>query len=637
MFFALIVTLAFVQENAVQDSLLTNITSRPDSVQALNYIAVAKKYFSSPQIADSLAQLAFASARRAGKLNEQGEGAFIICFANLNTDFAKSRRWADTAVYYFEKAENYKWAGYVTRNMGLQANIVNKYDLGLQYLQRSTRSFEKVQDTLMVVHNLASFSLAYHNYLSDYKTGLRYGLDAQKLLEKLRSPRGNIVWLVNNAIAINYDDDGQYAKALDYHFRNINHASDKEDLASTYNNIGNTFKKQGEFRKAHGYFRKSLATTPSDDDDNDYHLATVYNNLSHISWELMKPSMAKHYRDSAIYFSHKSKRIDKLLDTYYDSYEMCAKNNDFENATVFLKAYTTIKDSVLNAEKTKIIYDLEKQYESEKKEQTIALLQSQATVKDLQIQRSRNLMVYLSIAVLLSASLVYLLYKRSRYRQKLAFARETEELQRQRFRAVMEAEENERARVAKDLHDGIGQLLSVAKLTLSAIEIPQDAEPLRLLNNSMQVIDQAAKEVRSISHNMMPAALTEIGLDAALRDLFLKINESKLLRVNLEAKGLDDRLPASVEIAVYRVVQEVINNMMKHSKADTISVYLTRTGPSVRLSIADNGVGFEKELIAKSRGLGWKNILSRISMLNGQIEVDTQPGAGTNVNIQFAI
>jgi signal transduction histidine kinase len=116
-----------------------------------------------------------------------------------------------------------------------------------------------------------------------------------------------------------------------------------------------------------------------------------------------------------------------------------------------------------------------------------------------------------------------------------------------------------------------------------------------------------------------------------------KINDAKLMDVRLTMTGFDERLPGTVEVAVYRVIQEVINNMLKHSHADRIQVSLQRKGNALNLSIADNGVGFEKEMITRSKGLGWKSIFSRIAMLNGNIEVDTSPGTGTSISIQFAI
>jgi two-component system, NarL family, sensor kinase len=635
LFLAVVFGLLSQDKPVDKDSLLTNLPGQPDSILAQTYIAVARQNFSQPAIADSLGRLAFYAAKRANRSFEQGEGAFIICFANLDIDFKLSEVWADTALLYFEKAGNYKWAGFVTRNMALKANNSNQFESGMRYLQRSTTYFERCRDTLMLVHNLASFSLMYHNYLSDYEAGLRYGLEALKMMEQLKQTTDKVRWTVFNAIAINYDDLNQHDKALEFHLKNVGNASNDDDLASTCNNIGNSYQKKGDYRRAESYFLRSLRLTKKLPDQL-YELATVFNNLSHVSWELKRPALAKLYRDSALYFSHKSNNLEKLLDTYYDSYLMCAKNNDYENASRFLKTYIAIKDSAMNSEKTRIIYELQTKYESEKKEQEIVLLRSQSLIKDMQIQQSRNFALVIIFTVIFSAAVIFLVYKRSKYKVRLAHARETEELQRQRFRAVMEAEENERSRVAKDLHDGIGQLLSITKLSLSAIEAPGE-DATRLLNNSMQLIDEAAKEVRAISHNMMPATLTEIGLDAALRDLFYKINESRLLHVELHATGLEHRLPVSVEIAIYRVVQEVINNMIKHSKADTIHVALERRGAVLNLSISDNGVGFEKELISKSKGLGWKNILSRISVLNGRIEVDTQPGAGTNISIQFAL
>lgn len=158
-----------------------------------------------------------------------------------------------------------------------------------------------------------------------------------------------------------------------------------------------------------------------------------------------------------------------------------------------------------------------------------------------------------------------------------------------------------------------------------------------MLNNSIQVLDQATEEVRTISHNLMPAALMELGLKEALEDMFLKINESKLLNVKFLMNGIEAHLPSPIEIAVYRVIQEVINNMIKHSKANLIEVNLQGQGNALHLSISDNGVGFEKEMITNSKGLGWKSIFSRIAILKGNIEVDSHPGKGTNINIQFTI
>lgn len=631
----------FAQEQTIQqDTLLIGIQSKPDSAKAAAYITVGEKSFGTPRVADSLGLLAFQAATRAGDPDNQGRGAFIICYANLDVNIARSEQWADSAVRYFEKASNPTWAGYVTRIMGVTYSLSNKTVPAIHYYQRSTRFFVQAKDSLMIAHNYTSLSLMYHNDLQDYPLGLRYALDALKILHSLKKKNQQAIWVATNAAAINYDDSNQPDKALEYHFKNLKQTGDdKDNRATTHNNIGNTYRKEKLFKQAELYFMKALEThiTQRGEPTNDYDLATVYNNLSGVNWDLGKAEQAKMYRDSAIHYSKLSGKTEKLMDTYYEAYQMSEKNKDFKDAVDYLKQYVMVKDSAMNLERTKIVYDLEVQYETERKQQQIALLESESKVKDLELQRSRTLIFAIIGGFLFLVGSIFLFYKRSRDKHRLLHAKEREESQRMRFAAVLEAEENERSRVAKDLHDGIGQLLSTAKLTLSAIDQPPSTETSKMLTNSMQILDEATREVRTISHNLMPATLTQIGLGAALHDLFVKINESNLLRINLNVTGLEERLPASTEIAVYRVVQEIVNNMIKHSKADTITVKIVRSETSMYLSISDNGVGFAKELIAKSTGLGWKNIFSRISMLNGEIDVETESGTGTSISIQFAI
>lgn len=632
----------FVQEKTVpQDSSLINIKSKPDSVQANLYRDAGEKSFATPTRADSLGLLAFEAAKRARKVNNQGHGAFIIAFANLQVNIDRAQQWADTAVYYFKKAKNPLWAGYVTRVFGTQMSNEHKAVSAITYFQQSSAFFSEAKDSTLLAENYASLSLLYHNDMQDYALGLKYGIEALHILELSKSKNVHAWVSATNAVAINYDDSKQYEKAIEYHLRNLSFkGATVDNLATTNNNMGNTYRKMKLYEKAEPHFLKALELhlqSPHKGPSQHYNLATVYNNLSNINSDLDKMSNARMYRDSAIHYSILSNNIEKLIDTYYDSYRLSEKEKDFKKALEYLKHYTEIKDSSFTAERARIVYDFEVKYEAEKKQQKITLLESQAKIKDLEINRSRTILVSLIGSFLVVTAFVYLLYKRSKDKQQLVHAQEREESQRKQYAAVLEAEENERSRVAKDLHDGIGQLLSTAKLTLSAIDEPVSAESNKMLINSLQILDEATREVRTISHNLMPATLTQIGLGAALHDLFMKINESNLLRINLNVTGLEERLTHATEIAVYRVVQEIINNMIKHSKADTITVKIFRNQSSMNLSISDNGVGFEKELIGKSTGLGWKNIFSRISMLNGEIAVDSTPGSGTSINIQLAI
>ncbi|MEQ1585706.1 MAG: sensor histidine kinase [Cyclobacteriaceae bacterium] len=617
--------------NASRASGFDVIQSGADTVKARLHLEEAKKNFAKPSLADSLGLLAFQQA--GNNIPLRAESAYVICFANAPGDFERAQQWGDTAIYNYKQLQNNLWIGYTLRTLGVQAKKTNKHDLSIRYLQESIGYFEKSKDTVMMAQNYVTLSLLYHNNLMEYKKGLEYGLKGLRLLESQHTSQPVLYWRAINTIAINYDDAGDWDNALRFHERNLSF-EDPYYKSSTLNNIGNTLKKKGELKRAAEFFQQSLAITASGE---TYDLATVYCNLSQVNYDLGNIKMAYFYNDSSLHYAIKSNDSEKLRDSYEFAYKLHQREGNYRKAFEYLNAYTVIKDSVLNKDKAQIIYELESRFQSEQKERKIAQLQNETLIKDLEIQQSRFIIWGVVGAVGLLVLVIFWYYKRQQYKQNVERAQEREELQRQRFSAVIEAEETERSRVAKDLHDGLGQLLSTAKLGLTAVSLPQHDAQTHLLANSINALDQATQEVRSISHNLMPATLTELGLKSALDDMFHKINDSKLMNIKLRMDGLDTRLPGTVEVAVYRVIQEVINNMIKHSKADLIQVNLLRTGNSLRLSIADNGVGFEKEMITRSKGLGWKNIFSRIAMLNGNIEVETQPGAGTNINIQFAI
>ncbi len=199
-----------------------------------------------------------------------------------------------------------------------------------------------------------------------------------------------------------------------------------------------------------------------------------------------------------------------------------------------------------------------------------------------------------------------------------------------RMNAIIETEERERKRIAEELHDGLGQLLSTARLNISAVDSPLPDKDAQLWKNSLALLDEACSEVRTISHNMMPGALIRSGLIEAVNDLADKINDSGKIQVVFNTE-LEQRFPETVEIAVYRIVQEILNNMIRHSGADQITIDMKIVNARLQLHIADNGRSFDVSTIATSEGIGWKNIYSRVEILNGEIDVKSEKGKGTSV------
>ena len=241
-------------------------------------------------------------------------------------------------------------------------------------------------------------------------------------------------------------------------------------------------------------------------------------------------------------------------------------------------------------------------------------------------------MLFIGIILVILSIAIFLFYKR-----KLKTNKSIQELQKRNFNAVIEAEENERGRIAKELHDGLGQLLSSAKLNVAATEESVSKGDLPLIKTSMQLIDEAVSEVRSISHNLMPIALSKRGLKIALEDLAEKINNSNSIKVILIINDLENIISKSTEVTIYRVIQEILNNALKHSKATEIHIELMAQTKTLSLNISDNGSGFDTRKIKESKGIGWVNIFSRLSLINGKIKVNSSKESGTHLSIQIPL
>jgi signal transduction histidine kinase len=201
---------------------------------------------------------------------------------------------------------------------------------------------------------------------------------------------------------------------------------------------------------------------------------------------------------------------------------------------------------------------------------------------------------------------------------------------------VIEAQEKERKRIAEDLHDSLGQMLSTIKLHMVSIEDSEamnSTENKGVLNNAIGYIDDACNEVRNISHHLMPGALIRLGLIPALGDIIENINKTNKVEINFTNNGFEKRLNESTEINIYRIIQELIRNTIKHSQATKIDINMSRENNHISLTIEDNGKGFDTSKISESEGIGWKNIYSRLAILNGKINISSEINRGTKISI----
>ncbi|MCD4663762.1 MAG: sensor histidine kinase, partial [Bacteroidales bacterium] len=199
-------------------------------------------------------------------------------------------------------------------------------------------------------------------------------------------------------------------------------------------------------------------------------------------------------------------------------------------------------------------------------------------------------------------------------------------------KSLVIGQEEERKRIAKELHDGLGVILSTAKMHFSKALESKTEEP-DLIKKATRLLEQAATDVRRISHNMMPGVLTRLGLVEAIEDIFDELNEIPGTQAISSITGEEIRLPENTEIMLYRVFQEIINNTLKHANATEIGLNLNFMSDHLRISLSDNGKGFNVEEKMLTKSIGLNSIQSRVNFINGNLRLESSPGHGTNYNM----
>lgn len=365
---------------------------------------------------------------------------------------------------------------------------------------------------------------------------------------------------------------------------------DSFNISLSYTDLGDMYKAEGKYAEAEKNYLQS----------NEY-------------------AKAVHYADLI------SNNFKQLADA-------ASLQGNFKQAFEYSQQHEVFKDSIYRIETSKQVEELSSKYETAKKEEMIKDQQFEIT--------KRNYWIIAIICLLVLGFLLGFSYYR-RYKLKQQAKLQFEIMKQQEFatKAVIEAEENERKRIAGDLHDGVGQLMSAAKMNLSAIENSLSFSSIEQKNNFEKIvslIDESCNEVRTVSHNMMPNALLKSGLASAVREFVDKI-DTHILKVSLHTQGLNEKTDSNVEIVLYRIIQECVNNVIKHSNANHMDISLIKDSDGISATIEDNGKGFNVNEKMNADGIGLKNIKSRIDYLKGNVEWDSAPGKGTVVAIHVPV
>ncbi|MDX2172448.1 MAG: sensor histidine kinase [Bacteroidota bacterium] len=364
--------------------------------------------------------------------------------------------------------------------------------------------------------------------------------------------------------------------------------------------------------------------------DSAYYFAQISNNNQQLGYYHMKKGLyfrhyedykkaAKEYNVAANYY-FKDKSTEGLMYAYEQLAFVYKMQANADSCFFFFSKFKYLRDSVYSKKTAENIAKYESLFETKKKE-----------IENLHLKRKNQLLFWLIVlGVIIAAGASFIIYKIKSIKKQKKFDEQLKEQRRIRFLEVMQIQEQERTNIASDLHDGVGHLLSAIKLNVSALS-KQNADDITITNNLIEIIDTASSEVRQISHQLMPQSLSELGLLASLNELATRINKSNSITLTIKSDSENILISKKSQIVIYRIAQEILNNIIKHAGAKTIQINITSNNPKLILSIKDDGKFFDDNLIAFSKGIGWKNIKTRIELFNGTYDIISSDEAGTKI------
>lgn len=478
-------------------------------------------------------------------------------------------------------------------NLGNFFFYQNDFDQSLEYFYLCKELLENNENSKMLALILTGIGNILSN--NDYKysnlnKAQKEYISALIIYEQLNDSL-NISRIYNNLGAINFSRQ-KYNDAINYYIKGLSikqKLNDQRGILVTYLNIGNALKKTEEYAQSLVYYEKGKVLAEELKDGRHY--LSLLSNIVNVNMAL----------------------------------------GNIEQTTKLFDEYRELRDSIFNEEKSRQLSELQTLYETGQKEHE---LEKQILVNKQQTKQNQRLF-WLSViltGVILAALILY--YQRQKVRKHLRdkedqlhhqeLSRLEKEQEINLLNSLMKGQEEERKRIAEDLHDRLGAKLSAIKLFYESFRNTND----KRFQKIKQLLDETINETREIAHNLASATLTQFGLKLALRDFVDTIHASNKIEAHFSCTNFTARLPKKTEQALYYVIQELVTNTLRHADASSLSIQLTKyDNDTLSIVYEDNGKGFDVAKVKES-GMGIKNIKARLSHVNASLTIDSNIGSG---------
>lgn len=556
----------------------------------------------------------------------------------IKSDYIKALEYYHKALEVANRSQNLERAGDTYNNIGGINYFARNYTEALANYLEALSFYEKegAYDKIAGVH--CNIGILYAALDNPDKAMYHYKLGLQGF-EKLNLLPGQTVVLSH--MARSFHQTKKYDSAMIIINQAIDLSSEIQELYSLSSSLkskGDIFLALGDADSAIKNYQESKVF--ANKLDNKSTLSTIYYGFANAYVKKNNLTLAQKYADTSLYFANVVNDEQMIVDIHKLLSEIHEERGEFKESLFYFRKSSDLRNKILNESKLHSIYNMEIQHLSKDKEiQRLEIERQQYLIN----QRNNTIYIIILVAfvILISITTMYFFYAskvKAEQQQKIneANIRATEE----RSKVALDAEIQERKQLGLELHDRVGPLLSLAKLNITAIADQSDnlnGTKSKVLNNTLETINEILREIKQISQNMAPVILIEKGFEAAIRNLVVRLNETNNYRVSLDIFGIKNKLDAYVEHVLYRSILESINNVLHHANGTEINIQIIGSTDDITVMIEDNGQGFDSSSLEHSKGLGMKSTRNRIESLKGSMFIDSKIGMGTIVTFIIPI
>ncbi len=613
------------------------------------------------------------------------------CWKYMNSgDTMQSRKYCELYLKSSIDSNDTYSIGNAYRTFANYYLISNNYSKSIEDYNKSieySKILKGEKGELLYAECLLNFGLVYHRN-GDFKTALEMYLPAEKIYYTYKDYFG--LSDTYNRIADIYMSLKQNEKAIEYNKKSYEYglkANHKLILLKSYFCYASNLGMLDSLKKANDYYLKALQiaqetghkTFESDtyynmaglaEQQNKYsealslyeksykialetgemvNIGEILRKIGKMHFNLNDFNTARKELTNVLTIAREAEYLELEKDALVDLSDLENKAGNYGKAYEYLNQSIEITEKIYSEEDQEQINYLNGKYQAEKREADIYRLESEKKLQ-LEQMKKKNAIIIGSITLLIIIAFAGIIWMRY-YKQRQKLITQEVELHKHKIRelenekmllatqSVLKGEETERKRMARDLHDGLGGLLSGVKTALNNVKgnVIIDKEGANDFYLAIDMLNSSITELRRVAHNMMPEALMKLGLKDTLTDFCSELNKVNPMHIDFQFYGQFERVDSNLEINIYRIIQELVNNAIKYAEAKQQVIQMIQEPKRLCFIVLDNGKGFDLKELQQTKGIGLNSIKSRVESFNGQLEISSKPGKGAEFTIEFMI